>query len=268
MKKEQMTEWIMDYLSGDLDPQQEARFFRMLKEEGYDPEDLKKLEQLDRHLEMVTPPEVPEEMHAKFYAMLEEQKAIRESSCHPLQTFLAGIRQAFTPVYFYRLAYTLLLLLAGWTAGHWVLPNRQVEMRTGTIMDEIQELRKAMALTLLEQPGATMRLKAVHYTAGARDPDDTIILALLNTLNKDENINVRLASLDALAGYADDPLVREGLVQSIASQDSPLVQLALAELMIALQEKKSAPELRKLLEKEDLNNTVRETIEENIQVLI
>jgi len=268
MKENKLTEWIIDYLNGDLDAEQEARFFRILKEEGYDPDDLKKLEKLDKRLEMLSPPDVPEQMHNKFYSMLEEEKLKRENTYSPVHSLLSGIARAITPANFYRLAYSVLLLFAGWAAGHWILPDRQLEMRTSNMEDEIHEMRKAMALTLLQQPEATLRLKAVHYTTETRNPDETVILALLNTLNKDVNINVRLASLDALINYTDNPVVREGLVQSIAGQDSPLVQMALAELMIALQEKRSLPELRKLLEKKDLNKTVRKTLEDNIQILI
>ncbi len=268
MKESKMIEWIIDYLNGNLDPQQEARFFRMLEEEGYDLDELKKLEKLNSRLDEISPPEVREQMHRKFYDMLEEQKAKREKTYHPVNSLISEISQFFTPGYLYRLSYALLFLFAGWAAGYWIIPNRQLDIKTNMMMNDIQEMRKAMTLTLLEQPKATLRLKAVNYTSEIRNPDETIITALLNTLNHDMNINVRLASLDALVQYAGNPVVREGLVQSIANQDSPLVQIALAEVMIALQEKRSVPELRKLLEKEDLNETVRTTLEHNIQTLI
>lgn len=268
MKEKKITEWIIDYLNGDLDPTREARLFRTLEEGGYDPEELKSLVKLNARLGEISPPEMREQMHRKFYTMLEEYKSGRKYEKNMVHNILSRINRAFTPAALYRLSYTLLLLFAGWAAGYWVIPNRQLNIKTTMMLNEIHEMQKSMALTLLDQPKATVRLKAVNYTSEIRNPDEAVILALLHTLNSDLNINVRLASLDALVKYADNPVVRKGLVDSISNQDSPLVQIALAEVMIALQEKRSVPALKKLLEKEDLNETVRTTLEQNIQTLI
>jgi len=62
--------------------------------------------------------------------------------------------------------------------------------------------------------------------------------------------------------------VREGLVQSISMQDSPLLQSAIADVMVKLQEKKSIESFRQLLTKKDLNEMVRLKIEQSIHKLI
>ncbi len=59
----------------------------------------------------------------------------------------------------------------------------------------------------------------------------------------------RLVTLEALTQYADNATVREGLVKSLASQDSPMVQVALADLMVKMREKRSVKALRTLLQK-------------------
>ena len=87
-------------------------------------------------------------------------------------------------------------------------------------------------------------------------------------MNRDENANVRLAALEALKPYAKQSAVREELVKSIAKQDSPLVQVALAEFMATIQEKKSVKELQKLLQNENTPIEVRSKINESIKVLI
>jgi hypothetical protein len=53
-------------------------------------------------------------------------------------------------------------------------------------------------------------------------------------------------------------------VQSITQQESPLVQAALADVMLHLQEKRAIRPLKKLLEQKDLNQMVRSRIEETI----
>ena len=84
-----------------------------------------------------------------------------------------------------------------------------------------------------------------------------MVTALLSTLNNDPNVNVRLATLEALAPLADDPAVRLGLVHSLTRQDSPLVQSALADVMVQLQERRSVKPLRELLRQANLDE-VRE----------
>ena len=91
---------------------------------------------------------------------------------------------------------------------------------------------------------------------------------MLQTLNNDPNVNVRLATIEALYQHAENPTVREGLIAAITKQDSPLVQIALADVMLSLQEKKSVAELQKLLRKKDLNQAVEAKVKQTINVLI
>jgi hypothetical protein len=77
-----------------------------------------------------------------------------------------------------------------------------------------------------------------------------------------------LAALDALKVYSRDSLVRSKLIESIAIQDSPLVQIALAELMVSIQEKKSVNALKQLLQSDKTAKEVKTKISESIEVLI
>ena len=124
-----------------------------------------------------------------------------------------------------------------------------------------------MMLSLLENPAASQRLRAVSYTEEISQVDGKVVEALLTTLNNDSNVNVRLVTLEALAKLADHSAVREGLVQSITRQESPLVQSALADVMVKLQEKRSIKPLRQLLRDDRLNYLVKSKIEQSIRDL-
>ncbi|HLI92657.1 MAG TPA: HEAT repeat domain-containing protein [Puia sp.] len=138
--------------------------------------------------------------------------------------------------------------------------SRQLE----ALAAQVHEMRELMMLSLLQNPAASERIKAVSYTSEMRHADPNIASALLATLDNDPNVNVRLTTLEALTHYADDPAIREGLVQSILQQDSPLVQVALADVMLKLQEKRAISPFRKLLQQKDLNETVRTKIQQTI----
>ncbi|MEO7530876.1 MAG: HEAT repeat domain-containing protein, partial [Sediminibacterium sp.] len=108
----------------------------------------------------------------------------------------------------------------------------------------------------------------VSYSSEIKSANKEVVDALLSTLNNDENVNVRLVTLEALSQYANDAAVREGLVQSIIQQDSPLLQAALADVMLKLQEKSSVQSFRKLLQNKDLDHSIRGKIEQTITKLI
>jgi len=125
-----------------------------------------------------------------------------------------------------------------------------------------------MMLTLLEKESAAQRLKAVGLTTEMNQVSDKVTNALFTTLNQDENVNVRLAALDVLKGYVKESSVRSRLIESIKVQDSPLVQVALAELMVSIQEKKSVEALKHLLRSDKTPAEVKTKISESIEVLI
>jgi len=129
-------------------------------------------------------------------------------------------------------------------------------------------MQEEMLLTLIEQESATDRLKAVSLTQNISKADEKVVNALLQSLNQDPNVNVRLVAIEALLRYAEQPEVRMGLINSISKQDSPLVQIALSEAMVLLSEKNAVQELKELLEKKDLNEAVKAKLSESIEVLL
>jgi len=169
---------------------------------------------------------------------------------------------------FYRLAYTFALLLTGLGAGWLLSPVGEYKSQLININAEVLEMKEMIMLSLLEKPAATDRLKAVSMSSELSSDDTKIVDALFRTLNNDENVNVRLAALDVLGSYADKPNVREGLVRSISSQESPLVQMEMASLMVMLQEKGSIEELRKIIERERTDPAVKKQLQENVGDLI
>jgi hypothetical protein len=100
------------------------------------------------------------------------------------------------------------------------------------------------------------------------DASSKVTSALIQTLNEDENVNVRLAALDALKSYARQSAVRESLIRSIAKQTSPLVQVALADLMAELQAKSSVKELENLVKSDRMPADVKSRIQQSIDILI
>lgn len=168
-----------------------------------------------------------------------------------------------------KLAMASLMLLLGVATGYWLAPApKSPDTRIEALSQQVSALQEMMMLSLLEKGSATDRLKAVSLTQEMTEASRKVTDALIRTLNEDENVNVRLAALEALKPYTADSSVREALVRSIAKQESPLVQVSLAELMVALQEKAAVTEFEKLIESGKTPAEVKEKIRESIDILI
>lgn len=126
-----------------------------------------------------------------------------------------------------------------------------------SLRGELREMRQMVTLSLMQQQSASDRIKGVAWSSRLEEPGSEVVSALLDTLLHDPNVNVRLASIDALARFADQQQVRQGAVDALQSASSPLVQIALIDFVVGAREKGSIDALRKLAADPGLNEAVR-----------
>lgn len=266
MKKERFEQIAMDYLRGTTDVKEKTAFETFLSENPKYDEEFRKLKSIWAQIDMISVPEPSEKMDERFFAQLHLKTAEGERSSNWLNT----IFQTLTPLMKPQLAYGLLVLSVGLTLGYFLNSGSMDQNLDSTIASnqETKEVREKLVLTLLEQPSANKRLQGVSEANKIEKVDEKVIAALLKTLNSDPNVNVRLAAIESLTNYVENAMVRQGLVQSIPHQESPIVQVTLANLMTALQEKKSIEPFRKLLEEKNLDTTVKRKLEQTIESII
>jgi hypothetical protein len=221
-------------------------------------DDFQDLKNLQDKITMLETPTPSHHLDKHFYQMLREARKGRESWWKEFFSW-----PQFAP----RLALAAITLVLGLITGYVLRSPADKDEQIGKLGQEISQLKEVMMLSLLEKESATDRLKAVSLTHGMDQASQKVTEALLQTLNNDENVNVRLAALDALKLYTRDSSVRESLVRSIAQQESPLVQVALAELMAQLQEKAAVKEFEKIIQDGRTPTDIRKKIEENIRVI-
>lgn len=193
----------------------------------------------------------------QFYVMLKQEKSKQKGFSFQIPSW---------SVLMPRLAFAASFSILGFFAAY-VFINRTTAPEVQQLTQEVSDLKEMMMLSLLEKESATDRLRAVSLTDEMEQASTTVTEALIKTLNNDENVNVRLAALDALKPYVGDSLVRMALVKSIALQESPLVQVAMAELMAAIQERKSIEEFDKMLKSESTPEDVKKRIQKNLEVI-
>lgn len=267
MMDEKYMPLALDYIEGRLDKEGEKTLQQGIAAGHIDEQELQELALLYGKMP-VTPVAVPSErMRNRFQEALaaEQQKLARPSLKDKLSAWWESL--LFGPM-IGRWSFGVLLLLFGVGIGYWLRPTQQYEQQLTQLSTEVQQMRELMILNMLEQNSPTERLKAVNMGYELPAADSRVIEALLKTLVADPNVNVRLAAVEALRQHASQPLVREGLIAAIGHQDSPIVQIALADLMVELQEKGAVEPMRKLLEEQQMNENVRQKLENSIHVLI
>jgi hypothetical protein len=217
-------------------------------------------------------PEPSETMSTDFGTILSNYKEQLVRHRNPIGEWINKLPEYWSMQARPRLAFSMILVVIG-LAGGYILHrpeqsaisyNKQID----SLASQVSEMKQVMMLSLLQDPSASERIRAVAYTDEISNVDLKVIGALFTTLNEDPNVNVRLATLEALVRLAGEPKVREGLVRSIDLQESPLMQSAIADAMVKLQEKSSVQSLKRLLSKKGLNQMVKTNIEKSIQKLI
>jgi anti-sigma factor RsiW len=146
--------------------------------------------------------------------------------------------------------------------------NEDLQAKLADMQGELAATRQTVALAMLQQQSASQRLAGVSWTTRLPEPDPRVMNQLLHTLRFDSSVDVRLAALDALSHYATQPEIRRELVDALQSQQSPLVQIALIDLLVDLHDKSAVPQFRKFQQDPKVNPTVKKRVDWGIQQLL
>ncbi|MCF0073903.1 HEAT repeat domain-containing protein [Dyadobacter sp. CY261] len=160
-----------------------------------------------------------------------------------------------------RIAAGLTLLIIGFGAG-WVFQSKTESGRSlmalsGQEPTEVAEMKKVLAFEQMNNTSASERIQAVNHSYEISEVDSDITRLLINTLNFDPNINVRLAACQALTHFANETEVKEALIQSLAIQTDPNIQISLIESLVAIKEKRAVEQFRQLARSQEVLDVVR-----------
>ena len=266
-QNEDIKQLILKFNRGAATPEEELQLESYISQGLVEVEELEELNLLGNHLQTLGYLQSKNALHHNFQQMMAAEKARLERS--PSVMIRKFFQQQWTFSTALQAAIVVVVLGIGFGFGYWARPSQEADKQDlAKISNELNDVKEMMMLTLLQNESTPERLKAVKMSEELGDASSQVITALLQTLNNDKNVNVRLAALESLYQYSESPRVREGLIRSIRNQNSPLVQMALAEVMASLQEKRSVKEFEKLLKSNKSPKEVKEKIKSSIQPLL
>ncbi|TLV02284.1 HEAT repeat domain-containing protein [Dyadobacter luticola] len=170
-----------------------------------------------------------------------------------------------------RIAAGLALLIVGFTGGL-LLQQRKDQGDIAFLpksKDEVshQAIKSVLAFEKVSETSASERIQAVNQSYKLSEVDQDITRLLVNTLNFDPNVNVRLAACQALQHFINEPEVSEALVQSLAIQTDPNIQITLIEVLVSIKEKRAVEPFQQLLRDEKVMEVVRAKAKEGVSEL-
>jgi HEAT repeat protein len=185
-------------------------------------------------------------------------QALREeiNSNRPVRTL--------TPL-LYRIAAGVALLISGVAVGYWINKNNVREAEMAALKKEVEATKQMMFAMLDNQQSASQRMLGTTVAMNLNKPDDEIVHALVKRMNDDPNTNVRLAALDALIQFHEDPAVRHQLIESLSTQKDPAVQISLIQFLVRLKEKEVVNQLQHIV---DDNRTIKAVKDEALSGIL
>ena len=274
MTCQQITELFPDYLLGNLNEAAATEMQSHLDSCAACQKEAESLRAIWTKLGSLPSEQPSEALRPRFYAMLEAyQQGLQHSHSAPrLRDVVNGWLERWWPKQpAFQFAFAVMLLIVGLFIGNRLNAPAAPPRDSGelvTLRNELPRLRELMTLTLLKQESPSERLQGVSWVQNMDKPDKELLSALLHRLDYDPNINVRLAAVDALYLFVNQPLVRQGLIQSLSRQTSPLVQIALIDLIVQMREKQATAALKQLMMDEKINTEVKQRAEWGIQQLL
>jgi hypothetical protein len=136
-----------------------------------------------------------------------------------------------------------------------------------TMQREIKEMKEAMLYSLIDNESASQRIKAVGYVEEMSNPDQHVLQVLVNTLNHDKNVNVRLAALYSLASFADSRQVRDSLVTSLPKQTEPLIQVMLINLLAEKKDNRAIAPIRDIISNKNTLPAVKDAAQRSLRTM-
>jgi len=127
-----------------------------------------------------------------------------------------------------------------------VAPDTSASDRLAALEQNIAQLNRELVLDRLQDDDPGTRLLGVYDAGGLAQHDDVIAQALLVRASQDSSKSVRSAAIDALGPQLGSAKVGDELMSLLENAESPIVQLALTDMVLRNGNRQQLDELLRL----------------------
>jgi len=264
MNKEKIASQLIDYREGNLTDSQANMVAKKLEKEKEWQVVQEELEALDQLMENAPTIKPSANSRQRF-----EQLLAKEQRTSPLTiTTTIPKERTFSLRQVLQVAAAITLLLLGTGIGLQWKNNQVQQQELAALQAEMALQKKLLALSLLEQNSASDRIKGINVSLKETNRDSEIIHALIQRMNIDANVNVRLKAIEGLAQFGNQSLVTAAFIKALNEQKTPEVQIAIMEVLVELQIKDAYPSFQKIAKDEEVIEAVRNEAADGLSTLL
>jgi len=233
MEQENITEKLIAYIDGKLSETDKSQVREWLDNDPNLYAEYEQLRQLLLQMDQALPEVPTDRLTMRFETWLDQF-----NSTHKTKTLSRPL--------IYRIAASIVILIVAGGTLFLVKSSIAQKQELVRLQEELKTTKQLMLDQLQDDQSASQRMLGVYAANTLSTSDDEIIDVLAKTMESDASSNVRLAALEALSRFYQEPKVKKLLIQSMSNQKDPVIQIALIQLLVEMKEKSILSVLERL----------------------
>lgn len=246
---------FLDYLDNNLNPIEREKVEKHLVQCSDCSTKLEQFKKLNKFFNTPSEVQTPQTLKDEFAIMFENEK----SKITGRNTRLNMVKSSL------KIAASILIFIAGSIFGIIIQNNNLSTSKISSLEHEVNNLKQQVIFETLKTQTASEKIQAINYTTYNESLENKLADILIETMNTDNNINVRLAALDALSQFSKEPLIRNNLINSLLIQDNPYLQVGLIKVLVDFHPQEANDAIQVFLNQTDLQQEVKIYAKELIQ---
>lgn len=260
MKPTEFENQLDAYVMGTLS----AEEVKQLKELAQDNNDylqaLAQAEQLMHVMSTLPEREPSTALRTGFFEMLEEEKRLQT----PVRTLSKPSNPWKTA---FQIAASLLILVAGYSIGKYS-ESQSTNDQISSLRAESEALKQNVMMALIENRSASKRIQAVNYSEEIQTPDTQLMAALIERMQYDANINVRLAAAEALSRFSENQQVKDAFIEALTTEKEPNIQIAIIQFLVKAKDQRARVPMQQLLDEIETPGFVKDQVSAGLSTLM
>ena len=260
MDKADLHTKLIDYIDGKLEEAEKAMLEQKIKDDQAVAMEYNQLQELLGVIESRTTRQPDKSLETEFLSMLEDEIIGLETALEDVKKTNRGEKAkvfGLKPTLPLGIAAAVALVLIGGLIGIFLIKSGQDE-QISLLKKELDTTRAMIINSLQNQSSPSRRITGINASFELNQADDEIVSVLIYTMNNDSNINVRLAAIEALYRFSSEEKIRNALVNTLATQKEPVIQLTLINMLVKLREDRAIQPMQKLIEDKETLESVKD----------